>query len=253
MQKEEYSRYEEIGNWDFSDIKYVTKKISDWNFYNEVKKYSKQCSFILDLGTGGGEKALEYLPDDSIIIGTDFSSKMIETANKNKEKYPNKKIKFCVMDNFNITFPPNLFDIVTARHTAIDAKQIYNCLNKNGILIVEGVDKYDCFELKNLFQKGQAYNDEISISKIDYDNITKAGFRKVEFKEIIEYEYYKTKKDLLALLLKTPILDDFSELSNNNIHSNKINEELLDIYIQNNQTKDGIRLKRVLYGILAIK
>lgn len=253
MPNKEYSRYEEIGNWDFSDIRYITKKETDWDFYNEVKKYSKPNSFILDLGTGGGEKALEYLPDDSIIIGTDFSSKMIETANKNKEKYSNKKIKFCVMDNHNITFPNNLFDIITARHTSIDAKQIYNCLNKGGILIVEGVDKYDCFELKDLFKKGQAYNDEISISKIDYDNITKARFRKVDFKEVVEYEYYKTKEDLLALLLKTPILDDFSELSNDNIHSNQIDAELLDIYIKNNQTKDGIKLKRVLYGIIAIK
>ncbi len=52
------------------------------------------------------------------------------------------------MDNLNIKFPNNLFDIITARHTIIDAVQIYNCLSNNGVLIIEGVDKYDCWELK---------------------------------------------------------------------------------------------------------
>lgn len=254
MQNKEKLRYEEIGNWDFSDIKYITKRKANWDLYEQIKKYTKNNSLILDLGTGGCEKALKYLPDEATIIGTDFSPKMIDTANKNKEKYPNKKIKFCTMDNHNLSFPNNLFDIVVARHTSIDAKQIYNVLNKNGILFVEGVDKKDCLNLKETFKRGQAYNDKISISKIDYENIKKAGFKEVDFTEIIEYEYYKTKEDLIALLLKTPILDDFSELHNNsNTHLNEIDEKLLDIYINENTTKDGIKLERVLYGIIAKK
>ena len=112
------------------------------------------------------------------------------------------------MDNLNLTFPDNLFDIVCARHTVIDAKQIYDKLSENGILIVEGVDKYDAWELKELFGRGQAYKDEVSISQIDYENIKKAGFKEVEIEEIIQYEYYETENDLLALLLKTPILDE---------------------------------------------
>ena len=47
--------------------------------------------------------------------------------------------------------------------------------------------------------------------KIDYDNIVKAGFKDVSLTLIDGVDYYKTKEDLLALLLKTPILDDFSE------------------------------------------
>ena len=72
--------------------------------------------------------------------------------------------------------------------------------------------------------------------------------------EIIQYEYYKTKDDLLALLLKTPILDDFSELDlSNNIHRNQIEEELFNKYVANHTTDKGIELKRVLYGIIAKK
>ncbi len=254
MQDLEYKRYEEIGNWDFSDIEYTVEQDSDWNFYKEISQYSKSNSLILDLGTGGGEKALAQMPDVGMIIATDFSPKMIETANINKKNYPDKKIKFVTMDNLNMKFPNNLFDIITARHTIIDAKQIYNCLSNNGMLIIEGVDKYDCWELKKLFNRGQSFNDDISIRQKDYNDLKRAGFSEINLQEIVQYEYYKTANDLFALLLKTPILNNFSELdTSNNTHKNQIESDLFNQYISQHTTDKGIELKRVLYGIVAKK
>ena len=251
--KSEFNRYEEIGNWDFSSIKYITEQESSWDFYKEISKYANSNSILLDLGTGGGEKVLKFMPDCKKIIATDFSPKMIETANENKKNYPNKNIAFKVMDNLNMTFEENTFDIVSARHTIIDAKQIYNSLKPGGVLIVEGVDKEDCIELKDLFGRGQAYTDKNPISKIDYDNIKNAGFKNIDLQKIVQYEYYETKDDLLALLLKTPILDDFSEEENTDIHYPIIEEDILDKYISTHLTSKGIVLKRVLYGIVAKK
>ena len=102
MQEIEFKRYEDIGNWDFSDIKYTIEQDNDWDFYKEISKYSKSNSLILDLGTGGGEKTLSQMPDVGMIIATDFSPKMIETANINKKNYPNKNIKFVIMDNLSV-------------------------------------------------------------------------------------------------------------------------------------------------------
>ena len=251
MQEKELKKYEEIGNWNFSDIQYIIEQESCWDFYKEISKYSKKNSLLLDLGTGGGEKVLSLMPEVGMIIATDFSPKMIETANINKKNYPNKNIKFVIMDNLNMKIPNNLFDIVTARHTIIDAVQIYNCLSNNGILILEGVDKYDCWELKKLFNRGQAFKDSISISKKDYNAIKEAGFSKVHFEKITQYEYYKTKNDLLALLIKTPILNNFSGL--NVFSKNQIEKDLFDAYVSTHTTKKGIELKRVLYGIVAQK
>ena len=153
-----------------------------------------------------------------------------------------------------MTFPKNLFDIVSARHTMIDAKQIYDVLSPDGYLIIEGVDKQDCWELKTLFQRGQAFHDKMPISQIDYENIKKAGFREIKMQEIVQYEYYETEKDLLALLLKTPILDDFSAMENtNNTHHPSIEKVLFDTYVSTHATSKGIELKRVLYGIVAKK
>lgn len=251
--KNELEYYEKIGNWDFSQIKYSVEQEKDWDFYNKIKENSNLNSICLDLGTGGGEKLLKYYPRVGNVIGTDFSKEMIETANKNLKNSNKENVKFAVMNNLQIEFEDETFDIISARHTIINAKEIYRCLKPNGVLIIEGVDKNDCLELKDLFGRGQAYNDEISISKKDYNDLREAGFTNIEFEEIIQYEYYETEEDLLALLLKTPILDDFSELDNNFEHKKVIEKEIFDKYVQTHKSENGIKLKRVLYGIIAKK
>ena len=251
MQESELKYYEEIGNWDFSKIKYKTENITHWDFYEEIKKHTNEKSKCVDLGTGGGEKLLKKYPNVGEIIGTDFSEKMIKAAKENAKNYPDRNVKFLVMDNLNMKFETEAFNLVSARHTIIDANQIYNCLLPGGVLIIEGVDKKDCWELKELFGRGQAYNDEIAISEKDYKDIQEAGFSKIEKIEVLQNEYYETEDDLMALLLKTPIIDDFSEIKNEN---KKITEkDLFDEYVRKNKTNKGILLKRVLYGIVAIK
>lgn len=247
MKKKELIFYNETKNWDFSYINCITEQITNWDFYNKIQENSNGNSICLDLGTGGGEKLLKKYPNVRLVIGTDFSKEMIKTAKKNLKKSKRKDIKFILMDNLKIKFPKDFFDIISARHTTINAKQIYKCLKKDGILIIKGVDKKDCWELKEIFKRGQGYNDKITISKKDYIDLKNAGFLYVKKEEIIQFEYYKSPEDLMKLLLKTPILNSYKK------EENKIEKELLDKYIKNNQTEKGIKLKRVLYGIIAKK
>ena len=242
--------YNNIANWDFSKIKYETEKITNWDMYEEIAKYTDNNSFCLDLGTGGGEKVLKKYPEVGMIIATDFSQEMINTAKSNLKA--RKKIKFAKMNNLKINFPNEIFNLVSARHTVINAKEIYRVLEKGGIVVIQGVDKEDCIELKDIFKRGQAYNDEKAISQIDYEDLINSGFEIVKNVKIKENEYFKTKEDLLALLFKTPILDDFSEvkIKHKRIH---IENDLLEKYIKDNITEKGILLKRRLYGIVAMK
>ena len=258
MSDKELNYYEEIGDWDFSHIKYQTEREATWEFYDQIRKHTNTNSLCLDIGTGGGEAVLTSYPEVGMLIATDFSEEMLKTANQNLQKYlkenPNKRVKFAQMDNLNMTFPNNLFDLVSARHTVINAKQIYNALKPGGVLIIEGVDKEDCWELKELFGRGQCYNDEIAISEQDYRDIKAAGFSEIEKVELFEDEYYETENDLMALLLKTPILDDFSEEANDGfIHRKTIEKDLFDAYVKQYKTDKGILLKRKLYGIVAKK
>ena len=253
MLNNEYDFYNEIKNWDFSYINYIKENFTRWDMYEILKDNSNSESRVLDLGTGGGEKVLKYFPEVKEIIATDFSEEMIKTANKNLKNSDKKNITFRQMDNLNMNTPDNYFDIVVARHTCIDTEQIYKTLKTNGLLILRGVDKLDCWELKRLFGKGQAYKDPKPISLIDYENILDAGFKDVELVPIHIREYYKTKNDLLALLLKTPILTDFSEMKDNEQLTEEIDFNKLDEYIKRNSSEKGILLIRRYYGITAKK
>lgn len=250
MENHEFDYYNKIKNWDFSKIQYETESLTNWDMYDVLTKKATKESRILDLGTGGGEKVIEKFPEAKEIIGTDFSPEMIKTAKENLKRSNKKNIQFRVMDNLNMDTKNDYFDIVVARHTCIDAKQIYKTLKVGGLLIVRGVDKLDCWQLKRLFNRGQGFYDIKPISQLDYENILDAGFKNVELIPIYEKEYFKTKEDLIALLLKTPILDDFSKTckENENIDIQKLNE-----YISNNTTTKGIFLERKYYGIVANK
>lgn len=255
MQENEFKYYESIGNWDFDQIKCKTEKKTNWDFYEKIKENTNETSICLDIGTGGGEKVLKCYPEVKKIIATDFSENMINTAKENQKNYPYKNVEFKVMDNLNMIFDDDTFDLISARHTIINAGQIYNCLKDGGVLVIEGIDKEDCIEIKDVFGRGQAYNDEISISEKDCEDLKNAGFKKIEKVKIYENEYYETEEDLLALLLKTPILDDFSEINNqdNFKYNERIEKDLFNKYTQKYKTEKGILLKRVLYGIIAKK
>lgn len=252
--KNEYNFYNEIKNWDFSMIKCEEENLTNWDMYQILSENAKKNSKILDLGTGGGEKVIKNYPEVQEIVATDFSPEMIKTAKQNLLNSNRKNINFRVMDNLKMDVPANYFDIVVARHTCTDAKQIYKTLKPNGKLILRGVDKMDCWSLKILFGKDQGFKDEKPISLIDYENILSAGFRNVELIPIHIREYYKTKEDLLALLYKTPILDNFSEVSEKDFENHgRIDLKLLGKYISENIFEKGILLVRRYYGITAIK
>ena len=113
--------------------------------------------------------------------------------------------------------------------------------------------KIDCWSLKKLFNRGQAYHDIKPISQVDYEKIMDAGFKDVELIPLHVIEYYKTKKDLQALLAKTPILDDLSEESSNEYERKPIEKEIFENYVKNNTTQKGIKLVRRYYGITGKK
>lgn len=250
METNEHEYYNNIANWTFSDIDYTSENYTEWIYEDEIKKYSNIDSRILDLGTAAGEKVLKRFPDCAEILGTDFSENMVNNANKNLAQSGRKNITFRVMDNLAMDTPDDYFDLVTARHTIIAPNQIYKTLKAGGHLIVRGVDKLDCWALKRMFGRGQAYDDNKPISLVDYEAVLDAGFKNVELIPLHVIEYYKTQKDLYALLMKTPILDSQFEKG---IDRLPIENDILEKYISQNTTEKGIKLIRRYYGIIAQK
>lgn len=253
MKTNEYEYYNSLANWTFDNIKYSSENFTNWVYEDEIKKHVNENSKVLDLGTAAGEKVLKRFPECSEILGTDFSEEMIKNANENLKKSGRKNINFKVMNNLNMNTPDNYFDLVTARHTVIVPEQIYKTLKIGGHLIIRGVDKLDCWELKRMFNRGQAFHDTKPISLIDYEAILDAGFKNVELIPLHIIEYYKTKDDLYALLIKVPILDDISEIKPTQYERIPIEREIFEDYVAKNTTKKGIKLIRRYYGITANK
>lgn len=252
MKEKEY--YEKIKDWNFDDFNIKSETLTNFDIYEVLKKITNKNSKILDLGTGGGEKLLKYFPNVKEILGVDYSEEMIKIANKNLLESNRKNITFKVMDNLKMDVSKNYYDVVVARNTVIDPKQIYEVLKKGGYLIVCGVDKYDCHELKLIFGRGQAFNDLKPISIVDYENILAAGFFDVELIPIHTKEYFKTRNDLYNFLLKVPILEDFSEdVNNKDYYIKNIDNAKLNYYIKRNTYQNEIRLVRRYYGIVAKK
>ncbi len=254
-QKEELDYYEEIKDWNFEMFEIESEKFTDWDMYEKLNQLATKNSKILDLGTGGGEKVIQFFPECQEILGTDFSEGMIETAKENLKHSQRKNISFRLMDNLKMDVPKNYFDIVVARNTITDPKQIYDCLKPGGYLLIHGVDKYDCWSLKMTFGYGQAFHDKKPISIIDYENVLKAGFEDVELIPIHEREFFKNQHLFTEFLKKVPILDDFSEeeQDNKDYYKNYIDDKKLDEYVKHNTYNGKIRLLRRYYGIIAKK
>ena len=255
-QEKEIEYYDEIKDWNFDMFEIETEELTNWDLAKILAKLSNKDSKILDLGTGGGEKLLSTFPECKEILGTDLSKEMIKTAKKNLKESGRKNISFRVMDNLDMDVPENYYDIVVARNTVTDPKQIIKCLKPGGYLLIRGVDKDDCWGLKLIFGKGQGYHDTKPISIIDYENVLDAGFKDVELVPLHEREYFKNKEIFKAFLKKVPIIDDFSEMEVSkepSYYKKELDENLLDKYISENTYDGKIRLIRRYYGITARK
>jgi ubiquinone/menaquinone biosynthesis C-methylase UbiE len=117
-------------------------------------------------------------------------------------------------------------------------KEVFRVLKRGGTFISEDVSEDDCQELKDVFCRGQGYNEEPLYNKIMKD-ILDAGFSEIKFLKFEEIEYYNTVDDLKFLLHNTPILGGFDEEKDNE----KLNE-----YINKFTTSKGIKLIRKLYA-----
>lgn len=238
--------YEKLGNWSFDGFGIHTESLTSWDLNELINRFADQDSRILDLGTGGGEKLLGNYPECREILGTDFSKQMINTARENLQRSGRKNISFKVMDNLHMDVPDDHFDIVVARHTITDPVQIFKCLKPGGHFLIRGVDKYDCWSLKMIYGKGQAYDDAVPVSIRDYEAVLKAGFAEVELVPIHEREFFSSTESFREFLEKVPVINVCGS-------DRRLEEDKLQKYIEANTIDGHIRLLRNYYGISAVK
>ena len=65
-----FEYYQKLSNWDFDTFEIETESLTNWDLYDQLRRFAKPDSKVLDLGTGGGEKLLSFFPDCAEILGT---------------------------------------------------------------------------------------------------------------------------------------------------------------------------------------
>ena len=229
----------EIG-WNFSNIKMTKEVPSNYYYYKECVKHINFNTIMLDIGCGSCEKSLRYFSPAKKVYFIDNEVEMLNKAKQNLKKYYQKssKFQFEIGDCKKLNFQDESLDLVVSRHCGANMKEVFRILKQGGIFISEDIDKYDCWELKEMFNRGQEFKRTILREILD------VGFSKIELLNFDEIEYYQSVEDLEFLLRNTPIINGY----------NKENDyETLKQYVANNTTEQGIKLVRKLFAFKLVK
>ena len=236
--------------WSFSKMNYTAECPSGFDYYKTVTTHITPKTVMLDIGSGSGEKSIRYYSFAKKIYITDFEEEMLKKAKQNINKYygtsPRVKSKFNTKTldcNGPFDFADSTFDLVVSRHCGANMNEVFRVLKKDGVFVSEDVSADDCQEIKELFGRGQNFNEE-PLYKTVLKECVDAGFDEIKLIRFDEIEYYKTADDLNFLLSNTPILGGFDE-------ENDV--ALLNKYIESHTTKKGIRLNRKLYAFILKK
>ncbi len=125
--------------WNFSHLKRrVTEEKPPWNYVKTAKKLAKGCLCVLDIDTGGGEVLSKIISRRHKCYAIEGYTTNVRVARKNLKRLGVNVI----YANSSRTFPFNdeTFDCVLNRHGAINAKEIYRVLKKDGVFFTQQVD-----------------------------------------------------------------------------------------------------------------
>ncbi len=249
MNRSEYKNfYDMVGKlngWDFSALKTVTEGES-WDFYYEVAQRCNKHNLLLDIGSGGGEALLSIADAALLLVGIDQSSGMMQTAYDNLVKSKKVNIRFLQMDAEKITFPELFFNVVSCRHSEFFAKEVSKVLVSDGVFLTQQVGENDKFNIKQAFGRGQAYGVEDGSLKNKYiSEINEAGFKDIQYYEFDATEYFQTYEDLVFFLKYTPVIPNFGQ--------NQSDFDIMQKFIEANQTEKGIRTNSKRFMIVAKK
>jgi len=168
--------------------------------------YKKEFK-LLDLGTGDGFLIQEILKRNSSkldmqktkLVGIDLSSDMIAVAQKKFNT--NKNMHFYIMDNNNIKYPDNYFDIVTAKSvSSFSASEVNRVLKPGGLFFYKEYNHgKGLVEIMDLLIKKSKSISSIGAEKIN--EMKSIGFNKLELREY--YIPLLRKRENVEAIIKT--------------------------------------------------
>ncbi|MEG6568637.1 methyltransferase domain-containing protein [Thermoanaerobacterium thermosaccharolyticum] len=167
---------------------------------NIVLAELKEGENVLDLGCGRGNdilNAAKTIGEKGIAVGLDLTKRMIEKAEKNREKLNIKNVEFIVGDVENIPLQDGKFDVVISDCVINHAKdkekvyrEIYRVLKDGGRFVISDVVSIDRLP-EEIVNDPDAWADCFggAIPEEDYIKAIKnVGFKDVQYLKRREYK-----------------------------------------------------------------
>lgn len=124
--------------WDFS---YLENRISEeplpWSYDEIVREYLNPNDILLDMGTGGGEYLLTLKHPYGNTFATEAYSPNFELC-QNTLKPLGIEVRQ-VLNDSELPFEDEMFDIIINRQESFDIKEVYRLLKPNGVFITQQV------------------------------------------------------------------------------------------------------------------
>jgi SAM-dependent methyltransferase len=141
--------------WDFSRMR-TDRDPVPWEYADVVRRYLRPTDRVLDVGTGGGERFLRFIPHAAAGVGIDRDPEMIRVARENTPPALAAKIAFEVMDAAALAFPGASFDVVLDRHCGADPAEVARVLRPGGYFVAQQVGGRNTRSVLDAFGWGPA-------------------------------------------------------------------------------------------------
>ena len=163
--------------WDFSYLtdRYITET-PPWSYEEMVRELIIASRYVLDLGTGGGEKLTEFkdvLP--SRTVATEGYPPNLKLARKRLAPLGIDVVKSNDSLKQELPFRDEAFDLVIDRHTSFNISEVERILTPGGIFLTEQVDGNNLHDLSEAFDCKQPWTFftlDFVLKKIDETNLT---------------------------------------------------------------------------------
>ena len=199
----------------------------------------------MDIGCADGRFTLKIAPNFKRIIAIDVSEKMLDAAQRLQIEQKVSHVIFQKMDAAKTSFSDECFDTVYSRRGPTPYQEIRRVLKKDGYFIEIKIGEKDAMELKEIFGRGQDFEDRnTSVSKSKRIELEAVGLTPIFIKECFYSEYYPNIDNLSLFLGGVPIFKDFDPVKD---------EGFLSEYAEIMNTQGGIELRRHRVVIVAHK
>jgi len=125
--------------WDFSHLRdRYFEATPPWSYECMVLPLLRKSESLLDMGTGGGEKLLEFRKSfPPMVTATEGYPPNLVVARNNLEPHGVNVIEYDLARAARMPFPDESFSLVINRHEAFEASEVARILKPGGSFLVQ--------------------------------------------------------------------------------------------------------------------